>query len=105
MRGRRELGGIRISSTMVVGKILPTAVRGDTALLMVRKEAAFRPVLQVVRDTLLAELLVVFSAATDLMTEALRELSRVHALVVAATLIIVVISLTAYPTFEQMAQH
>ena len=93
MRGRRELRGTRISSTRVVGKILPTAVRGETALLLVRKEAAIRPVLQVVRDALPAELLVVFSAAMDLVTEALRELSRVHALEVVVTLIVVMISL------------
>ncbi|WVZ93435.1 hypothetical protein U9M48_039413, partial [Paspalum notatum var. saurae] len=43
---------------------------------MVREEAAFRLVLLVVRDALPAELLVVFSVAMDLMTEALRELSR-----------------------------
>ena len=60
---------------------------------MVREEAAFRRVLLVVRDALPAELLVVFSAAMDLVTEALRELSRVHALEVVVTLIVVMISL------------
>ncbi|WVZ89951.1 LOW QUALITY PROTEIN: hypothetical protein U9M48_036296 [Paspalum notatum var. saurae] len=69
----------------MVGKILPTAVRGETALLVVREEAAFRPVLLVVRDALLVELLVVFSAAMDLVTKTLRELSRVYALEVLVT--------------------
>ena len=71
MRGRRELGGTGINSTRVVGKILPTAVRGETALLVVREEAAFRPVLLVVRDALSVELLVVFSKAMDLVTKGL----------------------------------
>ncbi|WVZ53536.1 hypothetical protein U9M48_004463 [Paspalum notatum var. saurae] len=39
-------------------------------------ETAFKPVLLVVRDALPVELLVVFSVALDLMTEALRELLR-----------------------------
>ncbi len=52
MRGRRELGGTRISSTRVVGKILPTAVRVETALLVGGVEMAFRLVLLVVRDAL-----------------------------------------------------
>ncbi|WVZ54237.1 LOW QUALITY PROTEIN: hypothetical protein U9M48_005064 [Paspalum notatum var. saurae] len=43
-------------------------------------EVAFKPVLLVVRDALPAELLVVFSAAMDLMTEALVECLRVHTL-------------------------
>lgn len=60
---------------------------------MVREETAFRLMLLVVRDALSAELLVVFSAAMDLVTEALRELSRVHALEVVVTLIVVMISL------------
>ncbi|WVZ63573.1 hypothetical protein U9M48_013196 [Paspalum notatum var. saurae] len=63
-----------------VGKILPTAVRGETALLVVRVEAVFKTVLLVVRDAFLAELLVIFSTAMDLVIEDLRELSRVHAL-------------------------
>ena len=92
MRCRRELGGTRISSTRVVGKILPTAVR-ENALLVGGVETAFRAVLLVVRDALPVEPLVVFSVAMDLVTEALRELSRVHALEVVVTLIVVMISL------------
>ena len=56
-------------------------------------EAAFKSVLLVMRDALSVDLLVVFSTAMDLVTEALRELSRVHALVVVVTLIVVMISL------------
>ena len=52
MRGRRELGGTRISSTRVVGKILPTVVR-ETTLLVGGVE-----MLLVVRDALPVELLV-----------------------------------------------
>ena len=92
LRGRRELGGTRISSTRVVGKILPTAVRKN-ALLVGGMETAFRPVLLVVRGALPAELLIVFSAAMDLVTEALRELSRFHALEIVVTLIVVMILL------------
>ena len=40
-------------------------------MLVVREEAAFRLVLLVVRDALSVEPLVIFSAATDLMTEGL----------------------------------
>ena len=54
---------------------------------------AFRPMLLVVRDALSAELLVFFSAAMDLVTKALRELSRVHALEVGVTLIDVMVLL------------
>ena len=57
-------------------------------------EAAFRPVLLVVRDALPVELLVVFSAAMDLMTEALGESLRGHALEVVVTLVMLVSSLT-----------
>ena len=66
---------------------------------MVREEAAFRLVLLVVRDASPAELLVVFSAAMDLVTEALRELSRVHALEVVVTLIVVMILLIVLTHF------
>ena len=63
MRGRREFGGTRISSTRVIDKILPTAVRGETALLVVSVEAAFKPMLLVVIDALPVELLAIFSTA------------------------------------------
>ncbi|WVZ94143.1 hypothetical protein U9M48_040075 [Paspalum notatum var. saurae] len=49
-------------------------------VVVVREEAAFRPVLLVVRNALSVELLVIFSTTTDLVTETLGELSRVHAL-------------------------
>ena len=56
---------------------------------MVRNEAAFKPVLLVVRDALPVELLVIFSAAMELVTMALGESSRVHALLVVVTPIMV----------------
>ena len=62
--------------------------------MLVGVEAAFRPVLQVVRDALPVELLAIFSAAMDLVTEALRESLRVHALEVMVTLVVVMITLT-----------
>ncbi|WVZ63710.1 hypothetical protein U9M48_013319 [Paspalum notatum var. saurae] len=76
-------------ATRVVGKILPTVVRGETTLLVVREEAAIRLVLLVVRDALPVELLVVFSAAMELVTVALGGSSRVHALLVVVTPIVV----------------
>ena len=63
-------------------------------MLVIGVEAVFRAVLRVVRDALLVELLVVFSAAMDLVTEAFRESFRVHALEVVVFLIVVIISLT-----------
>jgi hypothetical protein len=60
---------------------------------MVGEEAAFKPVLLYVRDALPTELLAVFSAVMDLVTETLRELSRVHALANVVTQLVVVISL------------
>ena len=67
-----------------------------------REEAAFRLVLLVVRDALPAELLVVFSAAMDLMTEAL-EGSRFGGRGYPDRRDDFFDC--AYPTFEQMARH